>query len=333
MDQLITIKEVAEFLKNPPSVSPRPDFAKVWALRKHILKALKQLECPQSQVHGWSGLVMDPALYILLEANAFVIPISPGPTTIYPQLVTPAQLKIINNVCARNKNYYLSLMNIACFCMLDKTIPDWYKVSNNPNLTGWNASMSIRAILDQLMANYGMPDAMVFFNNNTLFQSPFPPTEAPEMLFYHTEQCQEIQTIGQDPYSSTHIINVVVHLLMQSSIFPIKEFKTWVAVPNKTYPGLKTFIHEAYTQRFMAISLRNTAGSLGYVGSNQNAFNIINPLARGDDMDIDDMTTIMQTEAAANTGSTFAASAASMTFPEEVTAAIQQLAANQTSIM
>jgi hypothetical protein len=105
MDQLITIEEVAEFLKNPPSVSPRPDFAKVRALWKHIIKALKQLECPQSQVVGWFGLVMDPALYILLEANAFVTPVSPGPTAIYPQFVTPAQMKMINNVYARNKNY------------------------------------------------------------------------------------------------------------------------------------------------------------------------------------------------------------------------------------
>ncbi len=237
------------FLKIPPLVSPQPDFAKVWVLWKHIIKALKQLECPQSQVHGWSGLIMDPALYILLKANTFVIPVSLGPTAIYPQFATPAQMKMINNMYARNKNYYLSLMNInqACFCMLNEIVPDRYKVLNNPHLTGWNGSMSIRAILNQLMANYSMPDTMVLFNNNTLFQSPVSPTEAPKMLFYRTEQCQEIQTIVQDPYSSTHIINVVVRLLMQSGIFPIKEFKTWAAVPNKTYPGLKTFIHEAYT--------------------------------------------------------------------------------------
>jgi hypothetical protein len=155
-------------------------------------------------------------------------------------------MKMIIDVFARNKNYYLSLMNInqACFCMLNKTVPDRYKVSNHPNLTGWNALMSIRTILDQLMANYGMPDRMVLFNNDTLFCSPFPPTEVPKMLFYCTEQCQEIQTIGQDPYSPTHIINIVVRLLMQSGIFPIKEFETWAAMPNKTHPGLKSFIHK-----------------------------------------------------------------------------------------
>ena len=85
------------------------------------------------------------------------------------------------------------------------------------------------------------------------------------MLFYHTEQCQEIQIIGQDPYSPMHIINVVMHLLIQSGIFHTKEFETWDTMPNKTYPGLKTFIQEAYTRRLMAISLCNTVVSLGYV--------------------------------------------------------------------
>jgi hypothetical protein len=105
MDHLITIEEAAEFLKDPPSVSPRPDFAKVRALRKHVIKALKQLDCPQSLAHGWSGLVMDPALYILLEPNEFVLPVSPGATAIYPQFAAPAQMKMIDNVFAMNKNY------------------------------------------------------------------------------------------------------------------------------------------------------------------------------------------------------------------------------------
>jgi hypothetical protein len=280
-------------------------------------------------------LVMDPALYILLEPNAFVLPVSPGATAIYPQFAAPAQMKMIDNVFTRNKNYYLSYMNIsrACFCMLNETVP---KVLNTPNLTGWNVSMSLRGILDQLMAHYGMLDAMVLFNNNTLFRSPFSPTEALEMLFYCTEQCQEIQIIGQDLYSPMHIINVVVRLLMQLGIFRIKEFETWDTMPNKTYPGLKTFIHEAYMRRLTAISLRNTAGSLGYVGNNANAFAGINSTT-GEDTDDDVATTVMQAAAAATTGSTlgntYAATGTLATFSAEVTAAIQQLAANQTSIM
>jgi hypothetical protein len=55
MDSLITYKEAAEFLKNPPTMLPWPDFAKLRALRKHMTQALKQLVCPQSQIHGWTG--------------------------------------------------------------------------------------------------------------------------------------------------------------------------------------------------------------------------------------------------------------------------------------
>ncbi len=36
MDSLITYDEVAEFLKNPPLLSPRPDFSKLRALRKYM---------------------------------------------------------------------------------------------------------------------------------------------------------------------------------------------------------------------------------------------------------------------------------------------------------
>jgi hypothetical protein len=57
MDHLIEYEEVAEFLKNPPTLSPCPDFAKLRAMRKHMVKALKQLVCPQSAIHGWLGLV------------------------------------------------------------------------------------------------------------------------------------------------------------------------------------------------------------------------------------------------------------------------------------
>ncbi len=85
------------------------------------------------------------------------------------------------------------------------------------------------------------------------------------MLFYCIKHCQEIQTINQDPYLATQIINVAIWILMQLGIFPIKEFETWAAVPYKTYPLLKTFIHEAYMRRLTAITLRNTARQLGYI--------------------------------------------------------------------
>jgi hypothetical protein len=103
---------VAEFLKNPPSVLPQPDFAKVCALQKHIIKALKQLKCSQSHIHGWSGLIMDPALYQLLKPIAFVKPVSLGDTPVYPMFAPPVAIKSIDNVFKRSRKYYLLYMNI-----------------------------------------------------------------------------------------------------------------------------------------------------------------------------------------------------------------------------
>ena len=190
MDAIITLEEVTGFLKNPPSLAPRPDFNQLRALRQHIVRALKQLTCPQSAIHGWSGLAITPAMYLLLEPQPFAEPVGPGNTAIYPQFLPTATIKMIDAAFTRDMNYYLSFKNHihrACFKMLDDSISNQFKVLNTPNLTGWNSTMMILVILDQLEASYGKPDTMTLFGNNTLFRSPFPANEAPEMLFYRIE--------------------------------------------------------------------------------------------------------------------------------------------------
>ncbi len=104
MDSLITYDEAAEFLKNPPLLSPRPDFSKMRALRKHIVKALKQLLCPQSAVHGWTGMVLSPMVYALLKPIPFAIPGNPGLVAVYNQFATPAMIKTGDNLFKRLMN-------------------------------------------------------------------------------------------------------------------------------------------------------------------------------------------------------------------------------------
>jgi len=57
----------------------------------------------------------------------------------------------------RGKNYWKSYMIIqrAVFNCLDDGIDDAFKVSNNPALTGWNASMEPREMFDQITAHTG----------------------------------------------------------------------------------------------------------------------------------------------------------------------------------
>jgi hypothetical protein len=178
---------------------------------------------------------------------------------------------------------------------------------------------------------------MTIHQNDLLFQSPFPflPSKASEMLFCRIEQCQEIQTIAEDPYTPKQIISNAVRLLMASGIFPLKEFDTWKALPIKTYLILKTFVHEAYTRHLTSIQLHNTAGQQGYVQNPNN--NIYNVFGEGDDKVTDNDTTLTHTAVAAMMGSSLGgatnAATSNATIPSEVSAAINQLAANQTAMM
>jgi hypothetical protein len=296
-----------------------------------------QLVCPQSQIHRLAGLAMEPNMYALLKAVPFAIPTNSGDTPIYTQFATPSHMKMADAIFLRNKNYYLSYNNInrECFKVLDENVQLQYKVSTVTTMMGWNATMSIRLILKQLEGSYGKPDMMTIHQNDLLFRSPFLPSEAPEMLFYQIEQCQEIQTIAEDPYTPKKIISNAIRLLMALGIFPLKEFNKWEALPIKTYPIFKTFVHEACTRRLTSIQLRNPAGQQGYVQNPNN--NMYNVFEEGDNEVTDDDTTITQTAMAATMGSTSGGATnmatSKTTISSEVFAAINQLAANQTAMM
>jgi hypothetical protein len=339
MDHLITYKEATGFIKNPPSLVPRPDFAKIRALCKHYVTGLKQLFCPQGLIHGWAGLEMDLVMYALLEPTTpFVAIVDPGKYAIHANFATGAAMKMTDKIFECNKNYYVSFVNKnrACFRMLNDNIADQFMVTNTPNMMVWNSSMTVCLILKQLENSYGKPDSMSLFHKDTLFRSSFPATKASEMLFYQIEQCQEIQMIAQDPYMPKQIIGNAICLLMQSGIFPLKEFDTWEAMPIKSYRILKTLIHEAYSRRLTAKQLRNTSGQQGYV--QQNLYNILD--VDGGEETNDKTTVTLPTVAAAMAtaggtmmGRTYAAANAATILTADVTAAINRLSANQTHIM
>jgi hypothetical protein len=175
MDTVINYDKAAGFLKNPPSLEPRPNFINIRALQKHIVQGLAQLSCPQSAIHGWSGLAMDPAAYLLLESTAFMVPQDPGPTLDFPGGAAVARLvmKMTQATFDRAKNYFLSYKNIlrACFRMLDANVSAQFKVSNSLTLTGLNSTMTIIDILSQLQGSYGKPNMMTLHTNDTLFRS------------------------------------------------------------------------------------------------------------------------------------------------------------------
>jgi hypothetical protein len=120
---------------------------------------------------------------------------------------------------------------------------------------------------------------------------------------------------------------------MQAQVLPLKEFNTWEQTPVKTYPGLKTFIHEAYTRRLQSLALCTMTGQQGYSQGGTNMFNMLADKDKDEDTDTaDDVTTVTQTAAyttASTLGNTYKGAT---TIPLEISTAINQLAANQVAI-
>ncbi len=224
MDTLITFVEVGGFLKNPPSLAHCPDLTPLRALRRHMIEALNQLSCPQSAIHGWAGLFMHPTMYTLIKMIPFQVTNNPGNVLTLLSFTAPAAIKIVEHLFERDKTYFTSYKNIyrACFKMLNGCISNnKFKMSPGPRLIGWNLTMSIQDMLNQLK--------LAYVHNDTLFRSTFCATAAPECLFWCIKQCQEIQVIADNPYTPMQLMTNTVHLLMVSGIFPMREFKDWEA--------------------------------------------------------------------------------------------------------
>ncbi len=166
-----------DFLKNTPTILPCPNFTKLRDLQKHMACALKQLVCPQSGIHGWSGLILLPMVYALLKSTPFLAPVYMGNMVVCPQFALLAQIKTANAMftCTQNKWKLYKNIQWAWFCMLDENVAHQFKVSNVPTLNRWNTSMPIRAMLDQLKGTYGKPDTMTLFaNDNVVSKSAQP---------------------------------------------------------------------------------------------------------------------------------------------------------------
>jgi hypothetical protein len=162
------------------------------------------------------------------------------------------------------------------------------------------------------------------------------PGNSLEMLFYHIEQCQEIQRIRKVPHLDDQIIATAVRILVTSNMFPLKEFNAWELTANKTYSALTTFFHEVYGQCLMALELRSTSGQNGYTSKT-----MYNVLEGDDNTDDNTVSTITQTAVVAAAGTTATSAGMSgitttvygLTINADIAAAINQLSANRATIM
>jgi hypothetical protein len=197
MDNVISYKEAAALVANPPSFAPCPNFTNLRNLRCHIQRALQRLSCPQSNILGWAGLIMARSMYSLLTRTPFRVPTDPGLLAIYypppvpiviaqgdpvldevglptyhiQPIIERAAQATIDAQFKQANNYYESYLNIrrAVFNILNDNIDNAFKVSDDPMLVGWNPSMAPREMFNQITTTYGQPTPAAQLQNDTLF--------------------------------------------------------------------------------------------------------------------------------------------------------------------
>ncbi len=108
-----------------------------------------------------------------------------NPTYVPLPALDHATQATINSSFVRARNYWLSYQNIKqAYCnMLNNGIDDAFKFSPNSDLTGWNPSIKIIKIMDQLVTTYGRPTPIALLQNDTLFCSVYSPLNVPEIFF------------------------------------------------------------------------------------------------------------------------------------------------------
>jgi len=157
--------------------------------------------------------------------------------------------------------------------------------------------MTTVTILDQLSSIYGKPTSAALEANDTLFRSSYSATDAPEVLFRRIEDCTEIATLGDNPYTDKQLILMAVRHLLTTGLY-IRAFEDWDQLDpaDHMWVELRSIIQDAFERRLNATA--PTAGHQGYAPALpymlNNAFGAFGPTAEAsDDESVDTIATKM----------------------------------------
>jgi hypothetical protein len=230
--------------------------------------------------------VLTPAMHSLIDPKPFDLKLLNLPTTTgvpkFPPIYTAEgttivpytrdQMLRITATFTRQKNYYNTVCNIyhAVYDMLDAHVDDAFKVApptTTPTI-GWNASMLLNDIFDQMMKTYCRPMPGAMRQNMMPFFSPYNPQDPLEILFKRCPDCQEVAIIANVKYSNKQLLMNVIDLLTRCGLYQ-RDLEDWDCKPdaNKTWLNLHLFIQEAY-QSHLALGTM-MAGQGGYTSCNR----------------------------------------------------------------
>ena len=88
MDAIISYEDFMKMLENQPSLLPRPNCMCLRAWCKYNANILAQILLPNYPQHGWKGMVLQPALFALINNTPFAPPNGSRPHRSLPTIRT-----------------------------------------------------------------------------------------------------------------------------------------------------------------------------------------------------------------------------------------------------
>jgi hypothetical protein len=138
-----------------------------------------------------------PPMPIINSVGTPILDAAGQPMFVAQSTITQAEQATINACFSCARKYWLLYMNIqwALYNVLDDNINNAFKVSNDPNLLGWNLAMELCNIFVQITTTYVCPTPAALLQNDALIRSVYSPQDAPEVLFHCIKDCQESKSL------------------------------------------------------------------------------------------------------------------------------------------
>ena len=195
-----------------------------------------------------SGLVEQPAMYVLRVGAPFPRPPFPGDAPTFPpnsNLVQRTNIQNQFNVNLKNYTICQTTENLLK-TMVENAIESPYLAGIHTEMLGFG-NRTLQDIFQYLYQCYGRITPNNLKQNTIKLTTPIDPNLPIAMIFKQIEECQRMATAGRAAFTPDQIVKAAETLILHSGKYQI-AYREWIALPeaNKTYNEFKTRFSNEY---------------------------------------------------------------------------------------
>ena len=193
--------------------------------------------------HGYLALCLSPAAYASHSLTAFVPPVNPGPTPVFPiraNAASIAALETTHKEKLRKWEEYNAVMQ-ALKNQFIEAVDEIYLKSIQDRVTEYT-NKNLQDMLQHLYDTYGKITEDKLEQNRQEMNQPYDVTLPIETLFAQIEDCVDFTDAARSPYTKTKTLNTAFLLIQKTGVFN-KECGKWRKRPahDKTWQNFKLF--------------------------------------------------------------------------------------------